>query len=75
MVVQVIEQTREERVKMYMKCTKRELVEMVMNNQDIHDAKWRNQSDDCSCNGGWVECHNPSTGEEWLERCPDCKSE
>ena len=30
-MVQVIEQTRDEKISMYMKCTKRELVEMVIN--------------------------------------------
>jgi len=35
MVMHVIEQTKEERRKMYMKLTKKELVEMLMANQDF----------------------------------------
>ena len=34
-VVQVIEQTREERVAMYLKLSKRELVAMLINNIDL----------------------------------------
>jgi len=32
-MIQIVEQTHEEEVKMYMKCTKANLVEMLMNNQ------------------------------------------
>jgi len=35
MVMRVMEQTKEERRKMYMKLTKKELVEMLMTNQDF----------------------------------------
>ena len=34
-MVQVVEQTREERVAMFMKLTKRELVAMLLNNIDL----------------------------------------
>lgn len=36
-MMQVIPQTREEKIAMYMKVTKRELVEMLLNNQDFRD--------------------------------------
>lgn len=36
-MMQVIPQTRDEKVAMYMKLTKRELVEMLLNNQDFRD--------------------------------------
>lgn len=34
-MLQVIQQTREERVAMYMKLSKRELIEMLLNNQNL----------------------------------------
>jgi arsenate reductase-like glutaredoxin family protein len=34
MIMRVIEQTREEREAMYMKMTKKKLIQMLMNNQD-----------------------------------------
>lgn len=37
MVVQVIEQTREEKIAMYMKMTKREIAEMLTNANDAID--------------------------------------
>jgi hypothetical protein len=33
MVVQVVEQTRDEKIKMYMKLTKREIIDMLLVNQ------------------------------------------
>ena len=32
-MVQILEQTQEEKVKMYMKCTKKELISMLLQNQ------------------------------------------
>ncbi len=34
-MLQIIEQTYEEKVKMYMKCTKKELIQMLLENQRI----------------------------------------
>lgn len=42
-MIQVIEQTREEKVAMYMKLTKRELISMLMTNQEIVEARARLQ--------------------------------
>ena len=27
----------------------------------------------CSCENGKIDCHNPTTNEEWVEDCPDCR--
>ena len=34
-MMQVIEQTREEKIKMYMKCTKAKLIDMLLENQRL----------------------------------------
>ena len=36
---QIVEQTHEERVKMYMRCTKKELAEMLANRSALDDAQ------------------------------------
>lgn len=43
MMMNIIPQTREERQKMYMKLTKAELVEMLMNNQDFRELAFSQQ--------------------------------
>ena len=43
-MLQIIQQTREERIAMYMKMTKREIVEMLLNNQDAVSIFQQGQS-------------------------------
>lgn len=60
--LQVVQQTREEKIKMYMKLTKKQLAEMLVNCNDMLDrlSGWPPQQqkpqEPCS---SWANCSNP----------------
>lgn len=53
--MQIIQQTREEKIAMYMKLSKRELVAMLMTNQDLVTAQmYRQPVAGCACPAGMI---------------------
>ena len=69
MMMHVVEQTREEKIAMYMKLTKREIIEMLLNNQELlrpqrHDSFHVNVGPPVAdlryttaCPPGWPVCN------------------
>jgi hypothetical protein len=74
-MMQIIEQTYEEKMAMYMKCTKKELAEMLINCNDILSMQMKLQSTPTAtvnnfCNHEMEWTHNSSTG--GFYRCKKC---
>ena len=73
--IHIVEMTKEEKVKMYMKCTKMELIEMLINCNDILDylcGPKQQPPIPHQCCG--VDCTPPSicgcNFESWRDSCP-----
>lgn len=73
--IQIVEMTKEEKVKMYMKHTKRELIEMLINCNNILDQLCKPTLQPCQphqCCG--VDCTPPPfcgcNFESWRDSCP-----
>lgn len=57
-MMQIVEQTREEKIEMYMKSTKRQLIEMLLTNQELLAYKYPQPP---PCSPGKVEQDTSTT--------------